>query len=815
VAALRDVRLAFRLFRRTPSLTAIAFLSIALSVGATAVVFTAIKAVLLDPFPYARSSELVQVATDFANARQSQSDWVNWQDAQELARRTRTLESLAIYGNAVFDLAGDSALPPEALYGLRVSANLFPTLGVSPMLGRNIAAEEDRPGGPKVVILSYGLWNRRFSADPDVAGRTVRINGEEYVVIGVMGPSFNFPLRRAAARTPYPYVEFWAPLQVDPANPKVGGLGLVARLGSGVSLAQARADLTSISSTLRAEFPAANRFRSHRMGLLRDRTVGRTEPALWLLMAAASMFLLIGCANVAHLLLARGVARRHEIAVRMALGASGVRIVRQLLTESCVLAVLGGVGGFVLTIVAWQILPAVAPVNVPRLSAARADWTILGFALVAALLSGILFGIAPALRAAGSRYTHGARYLGVRGGEPGRQDRTRGSLVAAEVAVTLMLVVLGGQLLGSFVRFLRTDPGFEADRVLASVVLPARERYKTPAERALVYRRFLDAVRELPGVESAGTVDALPFSGENHGGFIAASEAEIFKPGPHNIAEVDVVGGEYLQSLGVRLAEGRWFHPEEVSLSSGVALVDEVAAKRFWPQTSAVGKRLCVHCTPESPNNWKRVIGVVSSVRHASLAGPVDASVYLSSGAFESAAFLVVRTSRPAAGMEKAIRAAIAGIDPDQAVLLSASMRSLIDDSIADRRFIMSLLAVTAFLALLMSAAGIYGVTAYTTSRRTFEIGVRTALGATPGNILALVFRQGFFSVAMGLVVGLGLSAAGLYTLRGLLTDWEGVNAALIAISGGVVLIAAALACWAPARRAARVDPVAALRQDS
>jgi putative ABC transport system permease protein len=809
MSVLQDIRLAFRLFRRTPALTSIALLSIALSVGATAVVFTAIKSVLIDPLPYAHAGELVQFRTDFTNAEPSHGDWIFWNDTQEVIRRTRTLQSTGIYRNAVFDLAGDSSTPPEALYGLRMTANLFPTLGVSPMLGRNILPDEDQPGHTDEMILSYGLWTRRFNADRSVIGRTVKVNGRDCIVIGVMPPDFNFPLRRAAAHTPSPYVEFWAPLRTATS----GGLGAVARLRPGVSLLQAQQDLASISAALTHEFPATNRDRTLRMALLRDRVVGSAGNALWLLMAAALMFLLIGCANVANLLLARGLVRQREIAVRIAIGAGGARIVRQLLTESCVLAVFGGLGGYALTVAAWKILPAVAPVSIPRLAAARADWTILGFALMVALINGVLFGIAPALRA-GWTQAIAVRDFGTRGGMSGKQDRMRASLVIAEVAVTVTLVVIGAQLLGSFAGLIRTDPGFQADRILASVVLPALERYRTPEQRRAIYRRFLDSVRVLPGVESAGTADALPFSGENHGGWITANAAAVTEPAAQVSAEIDIVGGEYLQTMGVRLAQGRWFHEEEMQESSDAAIINDIAASRLWPGTSAIGKRICVDCTPENPRNWKRVIGVVSSVRHAALDGPVLANVYLSGGALESAAFLVVRTNRPSRDLEKAIRRAIAAVDPNQPVLLSASMRSLIADSVADRRFIMSLLAVTGCLALLMSVAGVYGVTWYTTSRRTREIGVRMALGATPGNVHALIFRQGFLTVATGLAVGLGLTLTLMRALRGVLVGLASGNPSHLWIAAGLVSLAAAVACWVPARRATRIDPMSALRQD-
>lgn len=811
----QDVRIAFRLLRRTPSLTGIAVLSTALSVGATAVVFTAVKAVLLKPLPYSRPSELVQLGTRFTGAGQSHIDWVFWNDTQEILRRTRTFQSVGIYGNAVFDLGG-GAYPPEALYGLRITASLFPTLGVSPMLGRNILPEEDEYGRPNELILSYGLWTRRFNADRGVVGKKVRVDGHDCLVIGVMPPDFNFPLRRAAAHTPQPYVEFWAPMKsgrIRPIDPD-GGLGAVARLRPGVSLIEAEQDLASIGDVLAHQFPATNRDRTLGAGFLWDRTLGNVRPALWFLMGAASLFLLIGCANVANLLLARSVARQREMSVRIAIGAGKARIVRQLLTESCVLAMLGGLAGYALTAASWKVLPALAPVSIPRLAAARADWTIFLFALAAALANGLIFGLAPALRSASSIGPSSLRDLGVRGAASGRHDRTRAALVIAEVAITVALVLIGGQLLGYFIHLLTIDPGFQPDRVVASVVLAEPERYKTPEQRSEIYKRFLDAVLAIPGVTTAGTVDALPFSGENHGGFVSASRATAADPRNQSIAEIDVVGGQYLQALGVRLEAGRWFRGEDMKETSDAILVNDVAARHLWPGISAVGKQLCVNCTPEKPTNWKRVIGVVSSVRHADLDSPLGFNVYLSAGALSQAAFLIVRTERSEREMNKAIRLAIASVDPDQPVLLTVSMRSLLTDSIADRRFIITLLGATGGLAFLMALAGIYGVMSYTTSRRTQEIGLRMAVGATPARIHALLFRQGFVTVLTGLTIGFGFVVFVVRALRSVIAGLGAENISAMWIAGFFVLLTTALACWLPAGRATKGDPISALRQD-
>ncbi len=811
MSILQDARLALRLLRRAPLPTAIALLSIALSVGATAVVFAAIKSVLIDPLPYANPDGLFQFRSEYPRMQeQAHGDWVVWNDTRELSRRTRTLQAIGVYGNAIFDLAGDSNATPEALYGLRASASLFSVLGVSPMLGRNILPEEDQPAHAPVMILSYGLWVRRFHSDRAVVGRSVTVNGHACLVIGVMPPGFNFPLRRQAAHTPSPYVEFWAAPLAPPANPGAG-LGAVARLRPGVSLAQARQDVASVSRALEHDFPATNRDRVLTLNLLRARTVGTAARGLWLLMAGAVLFMLIGCANVANLLLARGRARRREIAVRVAIGAGRARIVRQLLTESCVLAVLGGLGGYLLTAAAWRILPAVAPVSIPRLAAARAGAAVFWFALALAMINGILFGIAPALRIAGSKTAGAWGGFGSRGASAGR-DRLRSSLVAAEVALSVLLVVLGGQVLAGFLQLVATDPGFQADRVIASVVLPAPERYRDPALRALFYQRILDAVRQLPGVAAAGTVDALPFSGENHGGGVSASE---FTTGQAPmIAEIDVAGGEYLQTMGIRLLEGRWFREDETNPSNDSAIVNDLVARRLWPGANAVGRRICVDCTPENPRNWKRVIAVVSNASHSALDEPQIGNVYLAAGAMEKSVFLVVRTERPAGEIEKAIRRAIAAIDPNQPVFLSASMRDLIADSVADRRFIMILLAVTGCLSLILSAAGVYGVISYTTSRRTQEIGIRMAVGATPANVFSLIFRQGFLTVAIGLAIGLGAAWACLRFLRSMLLGLGSGHPLSVWAAAVLVCVTAALACWIPARRATRTDPMAALRQE-
>ena len=807
---LQDIRLALRLFGRSKFSTVIALLSITLTVGATAVVFAAVRSVLLKPLPYTEVERLVQLRSDNPHAqKQAAGDWIGAHDVRELERRSRAFESIGFYHNALLDLPGDGKVVPEALYGLQIDAKIFPLLGVAPMMGRNILPEEDRPPHSEVIILSYGLWVRRFHADPSIVGRTIAFTGHTSVVIGVMPPGFNFPMRREAVHTPSPYVEFWSsPLYIS-ANPNAS-IEAVARLGPGVSLAAARQEIAEISRDLTREFPAFNRDRVLSANPLRERAIGNAAAGLWLLMAAAVLFMLIGCGNVANLLLARGVGRRREIAVRMALGAGTTRIVRQLLTESCLLALLGGAGAYLFAVAAWRILPALAPVSIPRLAATHADGAVLAFAFAVAAVNGILFGIAPAWSAADRRRAPIWSAFGSRGAAAGRHAGMRPWLVGAELAFSVLLVVVGGQVLASFVRLVSIDPGFDRDHIVASVVIPAPDRYRTPAARSVFYQKMLDAVRALPGAELSGTVDALPFSGENDGGTVSRGETSGLKL----TVEMDTVGGDYLQALGIRLLEGRWFRAEEANPESDAAIVSSDVARRLWPGGSALDKRLCISCTPENPPNWKRVVGVVASVVHASLNEPLTGSVYLAANAMQRAQFLVVRTERPLGEMQQAIRRAIAAVDPNQPVLLSVSMRQLLADSVADRRFIVALLGITAALALALAAAGIYGVISYSTSLRTAEIGIRMAVGADPGDILSLIFREGLFTVAIGLAAGLAAALAAVRVLSGAVPGLDSAHPMPIGLAVVLVLATAAFACWIPARRSTRTDPMTALREE-
>jgi len=814
-----DLRHALRLLRRAPAVSLIAILSIALSVGAVAVVFTAVKTVLIDPFPYRHPDELVQLRTDYLGVPPSLAGWVTWSDADEIARQNHSFSAVGIYHYALVNLAGDGKSLPEAIYGLAVTDKVFPILGVAPMLGRNILPGESGPGRDQEIILSYGLWQRRFLSDPNVIGRNVVVNGHNSRVIGVMPPGFDFPMRLATTvSTPSHHMDFWTAETFHPLDRTADngqGWGVVARLRPGVSLAEAQADLAAISARLAHEYPRTNGGETLRAQWLRDTTLGFARTGLPLLLAAALIFLLIGCANVANLLLARALARHREIAVRSALGAGRARLARQLITESCLLAAVGGLLGYGLAVLAWRFLPALAPMSIPRLASSSPDTTVFAFTLVISVLNGILFGLAPALRAGRVPIVQALREAGARGLASGPRNRLRSALVTGEVAVAVILVITGGMLTGSFIRLLRTDPGFDADHIVASIIIAADDRYiHNPKAHGLLFRRILDAVDSLPGIEGTGTVDALPFSGENFGGFVTANEADAAERSRQQAAEVNRVSAGYLPAMGVRLLAGRWFQNGEEDDSRDLAIVNEEAALRLWPGQNALGKRICVNCRTGEVPHWNEVIGVVSSVYHAALDRQPGLEVYLSSGALPAAQFLVARTRRPSAEIAQAIRRTVAAVDPRQPVFLSATMATLIGDSLSDRRFIMLLLGVTGCLALLLATAGVYGVLSYVTGRRTQEIGVRMALGAGARQVQTLVFRQGMRMAGAGIALGILASLALTRALRHTLTGLESASPALFWLALAVVTAAAGVACWIPARRATRIDPLSALRQE-
>ena len=808
---LRDLRHAVRLFRRTPMVTLIAILSLALTIGITAVVFTALKAVVLNPMPYARPEDLVMLSSAGLSGR-----WVSWSDIQDVARRNRSFQALGTYHYSLLNLRGDGSTPPQALYGLRVSASLFPALGVSPMIGRNILPEEDQPGRNAEMILSYGLWRQRFGADPNILGRTLTANGIDYRIIGVMPPGFDFPLRLATTvRTPAPYMQFWSPEGVDPSKDdrRNTGFGAVARLRPHVTEEQAQQDLASIARALEHEYPLSNKDRHIDVFSLDGYTLGRSRPALMLLMAAAALFMLIGCSNVANLLLARAVGRRREIGVRLALGAAHSRILRQLMTESLLLALAGGACAWTLAMTAWHLLPAMVPQNIPRLISAGVDSRVFAFTLGVALLNGLLFGLFPALRTRGDP-ADAFRESGGRGSAGPGRNRLRFGIVIAEIAVTVVLVVAGVRITSAFAKMMRGGVGFEPRHLLASIIVPQGPVYTAHPERtAALWQRLIEGARTLPGVESAAAVDALPFSGENYGAYVGTADSAVVSHTDENIAECDHVSADYLKTLGVGLVEGRRFTRADES-NPAVAVIDENAARHFFPGRDPIGGRLCINCAAGQPPDWKQVVGVVHPIHHFSIEAPPEPEIYIAGDSLAHAQFLVLRVRGRAMDLAGPVRRMVAAADPSVPVYLSSEMTSLIGDSVADRRFVMAALAITAMLALALAMAGVYGVVSWAASQRTREIGIRVALGATRGGIQRLILGEGLAIAGLGLAIGTAAAILITRLLRGALAGLDSADAGSVLLAAVIVAVAATLATLVPARRATRVDPINALRHE-
>jgi putative ABC transport system permease protein len=701
----------------------------------------------------------------------------------------------AARGNESFNLTG--AGEPERLQGRIVSAEFFSTLGVKPLIGRDFLAEEDHPGATPAAILSYGLWRRRFGADPSVIGKRITLNNQSFTVVGVTPPNFQFETEADVTVPIGLQAERFRLRGRDP------GAGVVARLKPGVSLQQAEAELNMIAARLEQQYPESNKGRRARVTPLHEFFVGGARQPLLILLGSVGLVLLIACANVANLLLVRSSARRKEMAVRMALGAGRRAIIRQLLTESVLLAALGAVLGILLALWGANFIAGHLPDGIPRLQEAQVDAPVLGFTLAVSLLTGLLFGLAPALQASRSNLTEGLRE-GDRGSS-GRRQRLRSVLVVGEVALTLTLLVGAGLLIQSFWRVLQVDPGFKAQNLLTiqlSVNNPDDQQV------ANFFERLQQNVRSLPGVKSVAVSDGLPFNMANYPGFIIED-----RPSPDNKGSGlrYTVSPDYFQTLGIVLIKGRVFTAEDTRASQLVAVINEVLAQRYFPNEDPIGKRL--KHGPNSPS--LEIVGIVRHVEHYNLDEQNSAQPQFYTNFNQSRARpinLLVRTDAEPLSLAAAVRAQVAALNKDQAVFNVRTMEQILARSVAARRFSMLLLTVFAVVALALASLGIYGLMSYAVAQRTREIGVRMALGAQSGNVLRLVIGQGMKLAFVGVATGLIASSALTRTMKNLLFGVRATDPATFATIALLLIAVALLACYVPARRATKVDPMVALR---
>jgi len=794
----RELHQGLRSLRRDPGFTLAALLTLTLGIGATTAVFSVVHGVLLKALPYPRPAELVRVwETDSergeergAVAAANLADW----------RRTDVFLDLAGYQPNYFNLAGGGE--PTRVIGAAVTPGFFRTLGADPHPGRAFTAREGRPGGAATVILSQRLWRDAFGADPAVVGSTVLVEGESRTVVGVAPPGFHFP---------DPRFDLWIPRVIDPgrAERKRHDLQVVGRLAPGVDLEQARSVLAARARALAGEYPATNRGRSVKLLPLLQEVVGDTRPLLLTLFLAVVFVLLIGGANVANLIVARGISRRRELAVRLALGAGRGRLFGEALAESALLTFAGAVLGLLLAAGGVAVLPDLAP-DLPRAEAVALDPPVVGFALAVALAASLLFAVLPLTGGVRGRPGDLLRSGGEHGG--GRATaRLRSVLVAGQVALAFVLLVAAGMLIQGFLRLQAVEPELRTDQVLKMDVSLPLGRYREPPQMVDAFSRILAEVESLPGVEDAAVASSLPLSGTWASRSFEVAESPAARPDEAQYAEYRLVSQGYFAALGIPLLHGRG--ADDPARREPWVLVNETLAERYWPGRDAVGQRISF---TGADGSWLTVRGVVGDVHQLGLEGEVKPEIYQHFAAMPwpwPTFSLVVRTSGSPLDLARSVRQRVWSIDPGLPVTEVASVRALLDRELARPRFTMLLMDLFAVAALLLAAVGIYGVMAYSVRRRAHEIGIRVALGATRSSLLAMVLRQGLRLGATGLVTGLAVLTLVVAVFRRGVFGIQSLGP--LTVSGVLLVLAAVVvaASYLPARRATRVQAMEALRQ--
>ena len=813
-----DIRHAVRALRRRPTFTALAVLTLALGIGATSAIFSVVNGVLLRPLPYERPAELMLVHTRLDGIPGRELSLPEYWDLRE---RARSFSGVGAFSNGTLTLTGSGT--PERFNAGYVSADVLPLLGAAPAIGRPFAAEEDLPGRPPVVILSDGLWRRRFGGDPEVVGRTLMLDDAPTTVIGVMPPGFQLPAHYVGAA-----MEAWTLLQLDPAADRSERgwhwLSVIARLRPGVEPASAEREVAGIMGGMLREHP--NEYDEAFSGSLTpaaEHLVGDIRPVLLVLLGAVALLLLIAASNVASLFLARAEERHREIAVRAALGARAGRLVRQLLTESATLAVAGGLAGLVLAAYGVRLLVAAAPPTLPRLDAIGLDVPVLLFTIGISVCTGLLFGLAPAWYAARPDL---ARALtdGGRGGSAGaRRQRFRRALVVTQVALALMLVVAAGLLIRSFERMRGVDPGFDPAGLLTAQVELSPVRYESSESIRAFFERLVDRAENIPGVRSAAVVKALPMTQLELGDWSFLREGRFSLPPRQedwNLAYWQAVGPGYFETMRMPVLQGRGIEAGDRIGSPHVAVVNRTLARQAWPEGEAIGQRLLMG-GGQADSVWRTVVGIVGDVRHRGLDAEARPEIYLPHAQFPAGTVAPLRTMRvvlraqgdPGA-LAAPLRAALAELDADIPLTEVQSMEEALGTWAAERRLTMLIVAGFAVLALTLGAVGVYGVVAHLVAQRTREIGIRIALGAVPREILALVLSQGVRLALTGIAVGLLGALATSRLLGRLLFQVEPTDTLTFAATAAGLGLVAVAASLLPAVRAVRTDPVEALRSE-
>jgi len=805
---------------KNPGFSVVAILALALGFGANTAIFSVVDAVIFRPLPFPQPNRLVAIwernlKTGDDHDSVMAGNYIDWRS------RSQSFEEMSAHAGASVNLTG--LAEPERIRAARVSANLFQVLGVRPATGRLFLPDEDQPGHPRVVVISSHLWKSRFGGDPELLGHSITLNNQDYEVVGVMPPGFELPMN--------PDAEIWTPLVFTPdelTHRNSHYLKVLGRLKPGVSMDQANAEMTTIASQLQQEYPKSNESTGAAVYSLHAEIVGEIRKPLLIFLGAVAFILLIACANVANLMLARAAARQREIAVRIALGASRWRLIRQMLIESLVLGLAGGAAGLLLALWGIEFLSAVAKqTSLPRAGSIGLDGRVLLFTFAASIVTSLIFGSAPALQASNPDLNDSLKEGGRSSGSL-RRSRTRNLLVVSEMALAFVLLVGAGLLINSFFRLRAVDPGLNPENVLTMNISLPRQKYAEAEQVLAFHRRLLDQVGTLPGVEYAGTVTALPYGGSTNGfGYTIDSPVA----GDQVVSIVSQQASpDFFRALGIPLVAGRYFNDRDIDGATAVVVISDSLGKRYWPDQDPLGHTI-KWGDKEFGSPWMTVVGVVGDVGTRGLDTPPKPTLYIPHCQFgepiktrvgvtlrqllvEDARSinLVVRSTSDTTGLANEVRSAVWAVDPNQPVIRVKTMSDVLADTMIVQRFSTLLLASFAGIALALAAAGIYGVISYSVSQRTHEIGIRMALGAERRDVMRLVVGQGMIPA----LIGLGLGVAGAIGLTrfmaSLLFKVSVTDPITFFVIGSLLSIVALAACYLPARRAARVDPMEALR---
>ena len=796
---LQDLTFAWRMLRKAPGFTAAAVLATALGIGANTAIFTVVKQVLLQPLPFHDPSRIVDV-NEYAHGAASAVSPPNFMDWRA---QNRTVAEIAAYTSEVMTLSG--AAEPARISAGYVDDRVFSVLGVEPIAGRAFNAQDMIPGGRKVVMLGYDIWQRNYGGDRTVISRLVTIEGEPYEVVGVMPRGFEFPDASA----------IWVPLRFNAADLRENQRGAhyvsaIARLRPGVTAAQASEDLNGIEQRIASQFPDKVGGYSVAAVPLLDSMVEGVQRPLLVLFGAVAFVLLIACVNVSNLLLARATTRTGEIAVRAALGAGRGRLVRQLLAESLVLSLAGGAAGLLLASWGVRALMAVAPADLPRAATIEIDASVLAFSILLAIASGVLFGTVPALIASRPNLAIFLRDVRRDGGSSGGRRRLRELLVSAQVALALVLLAGAGLAIRSFQRLTHVDPGFRSDNVLTARIALPSATYPTDESQVRFFADYTDAVRHLPGVLQAGAVSMAPVTRAGFGGtFTIGGRPEGADEGR---AQIRSLTPGYMETLSIPLRAGRFFDARDTREGPRVAIISEAAARQFWPGENPIGRQLRVHVN-ESSRLPREIVGVVGDVRTRGMELAPVPVIYVPHAQYgPESMVLTVRTATTPMTLLPALKTSLRTLAPGVALGQARTMDDLVAASVAQPRFRTLLLAIFAAVSLLLASVGLYGVVAFSVNQRKTELGLRMALGAEPGEVMRLVLRQGMLPVAVGITAGLGGAVLLARVMKSLLFGVEPGDPATFAGVATILTVVALAACYLPARRATAVDPAATLR---